>query len=66
MQYLCECMNIDCETDCDARERQLRSCRGHHITQGRHWVSVSYVVCMEVSEVCVVVYLSVMSLSEKT
>ena len=26
MQFLCECMKIDCEIDCDARGLQLRSC----------------------------------------
>ena len=36
MQFLCECMNIDCEIDCDARGRWPRSCPGHQITQGRH------------------------------
>ena len=38
MQFLCECMKIDCEIDCNARGRQLRSCLGHQITQGRHCV----------------------------
>ena len=37
MQFLCECVKIDCETDCDARGLQLRSCLGHQITQGWHW-----------------------------
>ena len=36
MQFLCECMKIDCETDCDPRGRWLKSCLGHQITQGWH------------------------------
>ena len=32
MQFLCECMKIDC----DARGRHLKSCLGHQITQGRY------------------------------
>ena len=34
MLFLCECMKVDCEIDCDARGRQLKSCLGHQITQG--------------------------------
>ena len=40
MQFLCECLKIDCEIDCDARGRWLRSCPGHQITQGRHWMKL--------------------------
>ena len=35
MQFLCDCMKIDCEIDCDARGRRLRFCLGHQITQSR-------------------------------
>ena len=38
IQFLFECMKIDCQIDCDARGRQLRSCLGHQITQSRHCV----------------------------
>ena len=39
LQFLSECMTIDCEIDCDAAGRHLRFCLGHQITQGRHcWV----------------------------
>ena len=36
MQFLCECMKIDCEIDCNAMGCQLKSCLGHQITQGWH------------------------------
>ena len=34
MQFMCECMETDCEIDWDARGRQLKSCLGHEIIQG--------------------------------
>lgn len=34
MQFLCECMKIDCENDCGARGCQLKSYLGHQIGQG--------------------------------
>ena len=30
MQFLCEGMKIDCEIDCDARGRRLKSCLALH------------------------------------
>ena len=36
MHFLCECMKIDCEIDCDARGLQLRSYLGHQIAQCWH------------------------------
>ena len=33
MQFLCECMKIDCKIDCDARGRQIKSCLGPQIGQ---------------------------------
>ena len=40
MQFLCECMKIDCEINCDAR-RRLRFCLGHQITQARHCMKLA-------------------------
>ena len=36
MQFLCECMYIDCKIDCDARELHLKSWLGHQIGHGQH------------------------------
>ena len=33
----CEYMKTDCEIDCHAGVRRLKSCLGHQITQGRQW-----------------------------
>ena len=53
MQFLCECMKIDCEIDCDARRRRLDlaktvavlptgdigTCRGRHLVRGAKYAA---------------------------
>ena len=55
MQFLSECMKIDCEIDCDARGRHLRFCLGQQVTQGQHWYLTH---TMHADSVCAMIHQS--------